>query len=86
MSVTTSTRSGVLLNLLIRSCKQLLRHGAQGPAMSQRRRKLIEETFGWIKLGAGPRWTKLVGRWKLAMQVPIAAAAYNLVRLTKPAA
>jgi transposase len=50
---------------------------------SQRRRKMIEEAFGWIKDFAGFRRTRLVGRWKIRMQVTIAAAAYNLVRMTR---
>jgi transposase len=50
---------------------------------SQRRRKMIEEAFGWIKDFAGFRRTRLVGRWKIRMQVMMAAAAYNLVRMTR---
>lgn len=49
--------------------------------MSQRRRKVIEEAFGWIKDDAGLGRTRLVGRWKLRMWVAMAAAAYNLVRM-----
>ena len=48
---------------------------------SQRRRKMIEEAFGWIKDYAGLARTRLVGRWKIRMQVMMAAAAYNLVRM-----
>ncbi len=50
---------------------------------SQRRRKMIEEAFGWIKDYAGLGRTRLVGRWKIRMQVTMAAAAYNLVRMTR---
>jgi hypothetical protein len=50
---------------------------------SQRRRKMIEEAFGWIKDYAGLRRTRLVGRWKIRMQVTMAAAAYNLVRMAR---
>lgn len=50
---------------------------------SQRRRKMIEEAFGWIKDFAGLKRTRLVGRWKIRMQVTMAAAAYNLVRMTR---
>jgi transposase len=49
---------------------------------SQRRRKMIEEAFGWIKDFAGLARTRLVGRWKIRMQVMMAAAAYNLVRMS----
>lgn len=48
---------------------------------SQRRRKMIEEGFGWMKDFAGLARTRLVGRWKIAMQVMMTAAAYNLVRM-----
>jgi len=57
-----------------------------GYAISQRKRKLIEEAFGWIKTVAGLRRTRLVGRWKLRMQMQLSAAAYNLVRMRKLAA
>jgi len=57
-----------------------------GYAISQRKRKLIEEAFGWIKTVAGLRRTKLVGRWKLRMQMQLSAAAYNLVRMRNLAA
>jgi transposase len=49
---------------------------------SQRRRKMIEEGFGWIKDFAGLARTRLVGRWKIRMQVTMAAAAYNLRRMS----
>ena len=56
-----------------------------GYQISQRRRKLIEEAFGWIKTIGGLLRTKWVGRWKLRLQVQISGAAYNLLRMTKPA-
>lgn len=52
-------------------------------AMSQRRRKLIEEAFGWIKTVAGLRKTKLRGVAKVDFAFTLAAAAYNLVRLPR---
>jgi hypothetical protein len=52
-------------------------------AISQRRRKLIEEAFGWIKSVAGFRKTKLRGLAKVDWAFAFAAAAYNLVRLPK---
>jgi transposase len=51
--------------------------------MSQRRRKLIEEAFGWIKTVAGLRKTKFRGRSKVDFAFTFAAAAYNLIRLPK---
>ncbi len=62
-------------------CRAMSRY--KGFKTSQRRRKMIEEGFGWIKDFAGLARTRLVGRWKLRMQVTMAAAAYNLVRMRK---
>jgi hypothetical protein len=60
-------------------------HTARGDpyAMSQRRRKLIEEAFAWIKIVAGLRKTKLRGIARVNWAFTFAAAAYNLVRLPK---
>jgi len=49
--------------------------------MSQRRRKLVEEFFGWAKVVAGLRKVKLRGREKVGWLFTLAAAAYNLVRM-----
>lgn len=46
-----------------------------GYAISKRKRKLIEEAFGWIKTVAGLKRTRLVSRWKLTMQMQLSAAA-----------
>jgi transposase len=54
-----------------------------GYQFSQRCRKKIEESFGWMKTVAGLARTRLVGRWKIRQQLELAAAAYNLVRLRK---
>lgn len=48
---------------------------------SQRRRKLVEEFFGWIKTVAGMRRARHVGRVKIRQCFELAAAAYNLVRM-----
>ncbi len=48
---------------------------------SQRRRKLVEEFFGWAKVVAGLRKVKLRGREKVGWLFTLAAAAYNLVRM-----
>jgi len=50
-------------------------------AVSQRRRKLIEEGFGWMKDIGGLRKLRHRGRAKLAAMFTFACAAYNLVRL-----
>jgi transposase len=54
-----------------------------GYRLSQKTRKRIEEAFGWFKGVAGLARTKLVGQWKLRQQVQMAAAAYNLVRMSR---
>lgn len=54
-----------------------------GYAMSQRIRKRIEETFGWIKTIAGLDRTKFRGRERVGWAFTFAAAAYNLARLPK---
>ena len=53
-----------------------------GYAISQRIRKRIEEGFGWMKTVAGLRKTKYRGLDKV-VDVTLAAAAYNLIRLPK---
>ena len=54
-----------------------------GYAASLRARKRIEEAFGWIKIIAGLRRTKLRGLDKVDWSFTFAAAAYNLIRLPK---
>jgi hypothetical protein len=53
----------------------------QGYAVSQRKRKRVEEIFGWIETVAGLRKTKHRGRKRVDWMFTFAAAAYNLVRL-----
>jgi hypothetical protein len=55
------------------------RHG--GYAVSQRRRKMVEAFFGWLKRVAGQRKTKYRGLWRVGWIFTFAAAAYNLVRM-----
>jgi len=54
-----------------------------GYAMSQKIRKRIEESFGWIKTVAGQRKTRFKGRDRVGWAFTFAVAAYNLVRLPK---
>jgi transposase len=54
-----------------------------GYALSQRRRKLVEEAFGWIKTVAGQRQTSFRGLERVGWSFQLAAAAYNLIRLPK---
>jgi transposase len=53
----------------------------RGYALSLKRRKMIEEAFGWIKTVGGLRKSRHVGLAKLAGQVLFTFAAYNLTRL-----
>lgn len=48
---------------------------------SQRRRKLVEEFFGWAKTVAGMRRARHIGRAKIRQCFELTAAAYNLVRM-----
>jgi hypothetical protein len=53
----------------------------QGYAVSQRKRKRVEEVFGWMKTIALPRKTRFRGTDRVGGMFPFAAAAYNLVRM-----
>jgi len=52
-----------------------------GYTVSQRIRKRIEEGFGWMKTVGRIRKTMYRGIEKIAMQLDLHAAAYNLVRM-----
>lgn len=54
-----------------------------GYAISQKKRKLVEEIFGWKKTVGGLRKTKLKGISRNQEQSSIISAAYNLVRMVK---
>lgn len=51
----------------------------RGYAESQRKRKKVEEPFGWLKSVGGMRKLRLVGRRKVAWQFRFAVAVYDLV-------
>lgn len=55
------------------------RHAGYG--ISQRKRKLVEEVFGWMKTISGIRQTKLRGTKRVHNQFIFAAACYNLIRI-----
>ncbi len=57
--------------------------GHAGYGVGQRRRKRIEEVFGWVKIQAGQAKTRFRGRRRVAASFTLALAAYNLVRLPK---
>src|SRR5882724_2829110 len=52
-----------------------------GYAISQRKRKRVEEVFGWIKTVALQRQTRFRGPDRVGWMFTFAAAAYNLVRM-----
>ena len=54
-----------------------------GYALSQRRRKLTEEIFGWLKTVGGGRKLRYVGADRNRSWLEIAASAFNLVRMAK---
>lgn len=61
--------------------RRTTRHGSY--AISQRRRKLVEEPFGWMKVIGGLRKLRHRGSAKAAALFTFTAAAYNLVRLRR---
>jgi len=52
-----------------------------GYAISQRKRKRVEEIFGWLKTVAVLRKTRHRGKRRVGWTVTFALAAYNLVRI-----
>lgn len=57
--------------------------GDSGYAISQQKRKLVEQVFGWIKFVAGLRKTKLRRRRRVDWVFRLAAAACNLIRIAR---
>lgn len=55
----------------------------EGYRVSQRKRKRIEEIFGWLKTVGGLRKTRFIGQAKTQMAAFISGAAYNLLRIAK---
>lgn len=55
----------------------------KGYKLSQRRRKVVEEAFGWAKTIGGLRRILTVGRWKLKQRAQMVFAGYNLIRMAK---
>ena len=52
-----------------------------GYEVSQRRRKMVEEIFGWLKTVGGGRKLRYIGEQVNGFWMEMGAAAYNLVRL-----
>jgi len=54
-----------------------------GYAASQKKRKLLEAAFGWVKTIGGLGRMKLKGTHRMRFAFTFAMAAYNLIRLPK---
>ena len=54
-----------------------------GYHQSQRRRKRVEEVFGWIKTIGGGAKLRYLGRARNQLWLELTAAAYNLTRLAQ---
>jgi transposase len=57
------------------------RHAGYG--QSQRRRKLVEQVYGWVKTVGGGRKLRFLGLARNRCWLEFTAAAYNLVRMAK---
>ena len=79
MNVTPHVAQNVYGNRRSAIDERTTRHA--GYEISQRRRKVVEEFFGWLKTVAGQRKTKYRGLWRVGWAFTLAAAAYNLVRM-----
>jgi transposase len=55
----------------------------RGYAHSQRRRKMVEEVFGWMKTVGGGRKLRYRGVARNRLWVELNAAAYNLIRIAR---
>ena len=54
-----------------------------GYSVSQIKRRLIEQTLGWVKTVAGLRRTRYRGISKTQLYASMSAAAYNLLRIAR---
>jgi transposase len=55
----------------------------EGYKVSQRKRKRVEEIFGWLKTVGGMRKTRFIGEARTQTAAYLSAAAYNLLRIAK---
>ena len=55
--------------------------GKAGYAISQRKRKMIESTFGWAKQYGGLRRMMYRGLERVEIRVTFAATVFNLLRM-----
>jgi transposase len=70
-------------NLQRRNSLRPEERNSPGFGQSQKKRKLVEQSFAWIKHWAGFRQVKLRGRKRVEWLFQMAAAAYNLVRMSR---
>jgi transposase len=61
--------------------RRTTRHAGYG--VSQRKRKRVEEIFGWMKMVGGFRRTRFRGLQRTGLAGYLVAAAYNLVRIAR---
>ena len=54
-----------------------------GYLVSQRKRKLVEEIFGWMKTIGGFRRTRFKGRRRTQLAATLVAATYNMLRICR---
>jgi transposase len=54
-----------------------------GYLVSQRKRKLVEEIFGWMKTVGGFRRTRFKGRRRTQLAATLVATAYNMLRICR---
>ena len=55
----------------------------EGYAVSQRKRKRVEEIFGWMKSVGGLRKSRFIGLKKTQFAAHIVGTAYNLLRMAR---
>ena len=55
----------------------------EGYKISQRKRKRVEEIFGWLKTVGGMRKARFIGEARTQIAAYLSAAAYNLLRIAK---
>jgi transposase len=70
------------IGLMARRVNQRRRRN-KGYQVSQRKRKLDEEIFGWLKQYGGLRRARVCGRWKIQQCANMALSALNLIRITR---
>ncbi len=56
---------------------------AEGYRISQRKRKRVEEIFGWLKTVGGLRKSRFIGQAKTQMAAFFSGVAYHLLRIAK---